>query len=86
MNFCVKSKIFTKIIASAMSVMMIFSMSGVSVKAAQLQENNELKTVMVDMKDVATGDAIVYASTSTQQRHCQRIMLLQQGRQVQSLR
>ena len=65
MNFCVKSKIFTKIIASAMSVMMIFSMSGVSVKAAQLQENNELKTVMVDMKDVATGDAIVYASTST---------------------
>ena len=56
MNFCVKSKIFTKIIASAMSVMMIFSMSGVSVKAAQLQENNELKTVMVDMKDVATGD------------------------------
>ena len=57
-----KSKIFTKIIASAMSVMMIFSMSGVSVKAAQLQENNELKTVMVDMKDVATGDAIVYAS------------------------
>ena len=54
-----KSKIFTKIIASAMSVMMIFSMSGVSVKAAQLQENNELKTVMVDMKDVATGDAIV---------------------------
>lgn len=41
-----------------MSVMMIFSMSGVSVKAAQLQENNELKTVMVDMKDVATGDAI----------------------------
>lgn len=58
-----KSKIFTKIIASAMSVMMIFSMSGVSVKAAQLQENNELKTVMVDMKDVATGDAIVYAST-----------------------
>lgn len=48
-----------------MSVMMIFSMSGVSVKAAQLQENNELKTVMVDMKDVATGDAIVYASTST---------------------
>ena len=61
MNFCVKSKIFTKIIASAMSVMMIFSMSGVSVKAAQLQENNELKTVMVDMKDVA----IVYASTST---------------------
>ena len=36
-----------------MSVMMIFSMSGVSVKAAQLQENNELKTVMVDMKDVA---------------------------------
>ena len=60
-----KSKIFTKIIASAMSVMMIFSMSGVSVKAAQLQENNELKTVMVDMKDVATGDAIVYASTST---------------------
>lgn len=55
-----KSKIFTKIIASAMSVMMIFSMSGVSVKAAQLQENNELKTVMVDMKDVATGDAIVY--------------------------
>ena len=40
-----------------MSVMMIFSMSGVSVKAAQLQENNELKTVMVDMKDVATGDA-----------------------------
>ena len=48
-----------------MSVMMIFSMSGVSVKAAQLQENNELKTVMVDMKDVATGDAIVYAITST---------------------
>ena len=50
-----------RIIASAMSVMMIFSMSGVSVKAAQLQENNELKTVMVDMKDVAKGDAIVYA-------------------------
>lgn len=81
-----KSKIFTKIIASAMSVMMIFSMSGVSVKAAQLQENNELKTVMVDMKDVATGDAIVYASTSTSTKTCQRIMLLQQGRQVQSLR
>ena len=83
MNFCVKSKIFTKIIASAMSVMMIFSMSGVSVKAAQLQENNELKTVMVDMKDVATGYMPVRVH---QQRHCQRIMLLQQGRQVQSLR
>lgn len=40
-------------------------MSGVSAKAAQLQGENELKTVMVDMKDVATGDAIVYASTST---------------------
>ena len=54
-----KSKIFTKIIASAMSVMMIFSMSGVSVKAAQLQENNELKTVMVDMKDVVLCQDLV---------------------------
>ena len=42
-----------------MSVMMIFSMSGVSVKAAQLQENNELKTVMVDMKDVVLCQDLV---------------------------
>ena len=63
--FYMKKKKIAKIIASAMSIMMIFSMSGVSAKAAQLQGDNELKTVMVDMKDVATGDAIVYASTST---------------------
>ena len=69
-----------------MSVMMIFSMSGVSVKAAQLQENNELKTVMVDMKDVATGDAIVYASTSTSTKTLSKDYATQQGRQVQSLR
>lgn len=32
-----KKKKIAKIIASAMSIMMIFSMSGVSAKAAQLQ-------------------------------------------------
>lgn len=67
----------TKIFAFAVAICMLFSVTTTTAFAEETitnmtydewlaeQENNELKTVMVDMKDVATGDAIVYASTST---------------------
>lgn len=60
-----KKRFNVAIIASVMSAIMFFLMPASFVQAAEVQDDAELKTVVVDLEDVVTGDAVVYATTSS---------------------
>lgn len=64
MNISMKKRFNVAIIASVMSAIMFFLMPASFVQAAEVQDDAELKTVVVDLEDVVTGDAVVYATTS----------------------
>lgn len=58
-------KYLKEILGLLMVAVMVMSVGDVNVIAAEKQTGNELKTVVVDMEDVVTGDVMVCATSSS---------------------